>query len=122
MGLSVVIAGGGTGGHLYPGVAVAREMQRQRPGTVVTFAGTARGIEARAVPREGFELDLIRSAGLKGKSLLSRARGASLIVPSLFDAWRIVSRRAPGIVIGVGGYSSGPVVLTAWLRGIPTMV
>ena len=70
--LAVVVAGGGTGGHLYPGIAVAREIQRRRPGTVVTFAGTARGIEARVVPREGFELDMIRSGGLKGKSIAVR--------------------------------------------------
>ena len=82
MGLSVVIAGGGTGGHLYPGVAVAREMQRQRPDTVVTFAGTARGIESRVVPREGFELDLIRSAGLKGKSIAARLKGVKLARPA----------------------------------------
>ena len=63
-GLRVVVAGGGTGGHLYPGIAVAREILRQRPDAVVTFAGTARGIESRVVPREGFELDLIRSGGL----------------------------------------------------------
>ena len=66
--LSVVIAGGGTGGHLYPGIAVARELLRRRPDARVTFAGTARGIEARVVPREGFELDVLRSAGLKGMS------------------------------------------------------
>src|SRR4029078_12038018 len=122
MGLSVVIAGGGTGGHLYPGVAVAREMQRQRPGTVVTFAGTANGIEARVVPREGFELDLIRSAGLKGKSLLARARGAALVPVGLCDPWRIITARRPDLVIGVGGYSSGPVVLAAALRGVATML
>jgi UDP-N-acetylglucosamine--N-acetylmuramyl-(pentapeptide) pyrophosphoryl-undecaprenol N-acetylglucosamine transferase len=64
MALSVVIAGGGTGGHLYPGIAVAREVLRRVPDARVSFAGTARGLEARVVPREGFELDLIRSAGL----------------------------------------------------------
>ena len=58
-----MIAGGGTGGHLYPGIAVAREIVRRAAGRVVTFAGTARGIEARVVPREGFTLDLLRSAG-----------------------------------------------------------
>ena len=120
--LSVVIAGGGTGGHLYPGIAVAREFLRQRPDARVTFAGTSRGLEARVVPREGFELDVIRSAGLKGKSIGARTRGALLIAPGLLDAWRIVSRRRPSIVIGVGGYSSGPVVLVAALRRIPTMV
>ena len=60
--LRVVIAGGGTGGHLYPGIAVARELLARRPDAVVTFAGTARGLEARVVPREGFQLDVLRSA------------------------------------------------------------
>jgi UDP-N-acetylglucosamine--N-acetylmuramyl-(pentapeptide) pyrophosphoryl-undecaprenol N-acetylglucosamine transferase len=120
--LALVIAGGGTGGHLYPGIAVAREVQRRVPDARVTFAGTARGIEARAIPREGFELDLLRSAGLKGKSIAARLRGAALVPLGLLDAWRILSRRKPRVVIGVGGYSSGPVVLAAALRGIPTMV
>lgn len=120
--LRVVIAGGGTGGHLYPGIAVARELIATRPGTVVTFAGTAQGIEARVIPREGFELDTIRSGGLKGKSLADRARGAGLIPLGLLDAWQVLSRRRPSLVIGVGGYSSGPVVLAAALRGLPTLL
>jgi UDP-N-acetylglucosamine--N-acetylmuramyl-(pentapeptide) pyrophosphoryl-undecaprenol N-acetylglucosamine transferase len=122
VGLRVVIAGGGTGGHLFPGIAVARELLARRPGTEVSFAGTARGIEARVLPREGFELDLIRSGGIKGKSIAGRARGASLLPASVWDAWNIVARRRPHLVIGVGGYSSGPVVLMAALRGVPTMV
>jgi UDP-N-acetylglucosamine--N-acetylmuramyl-(pentapeptide) pyrophosphoryl-undecaprenol N-acetylglucosamine transferase len=120
--LSVVIAGGGTGGHLYPGIAVARELLARRPATTVTFAGTARGIEARVVPREGFTLDVIRSSGVKGKSVFDRARGAALVPISLVDGWRIVSARRPSLVIGVGGYSSGPVVMVAALRGVPTML
>jgi UDP-N-acetylglucosamine--N-acetylmuramyl-(pentapeptide) pyrophosphoryl-undecaprenol N-acetylglucosamine transferase len=121
-GFAIVVAGGGTGGHLYPGVAVAREVLRRMPAARVTFAGTARGIEARVIPKEGFELDLIRSAGLKGKSLVSRLRGAALLPMGLVDATRIILRRRPDVVIGVGGYSSGPVVLLAALGGIPTMV
>jgi UDP-N-acetylglucosamine--N-acetylmuramyl-(pentapeptide) pyrophosphoryl-undecaprenol N-acetylglucosamine transferase len=120
--IGLVIAGGGTGGHLYPGIAVAHEMLRQVPNARVSFAGTSRGIEARVVPAEGFELDVIRSAGLKGKSLPSRLRGAAMLVPSFYDAWRLVSRRRPSVVVGVGGYSSGPVVAIAALRGVPTMV
>ena len=120
--LAIVIAGGGTGGHLYPGIAVARELLRREPGAAVTFAGTARGIEARVIPREGFALDLLRSSGLKGTSLAARARGFGLLPLSGMDAWGIVSKRRPNLVIGVGGYSSGPVVLAAALRGIPTML
>jgi UDP-N-acetylglucosamine--N-acetylmuramyl-(pentapeptide) pyrophosphoryl-undecaprenol N-acetylglucosamine transferase len=120
--LRVVIAGGGTGGHLYPGIAVARELLRRLPETLVSFAGTARGIEARVIPKEGLALDLIRSAGLKGKSQLSMLRGLALLPMSAVDAWQIVTRRAPHLVIGVGGYSSGPVVLVAALRGVPTLL
>jgi UDP-N-acetylglucosamine--N-acetylmuramyl-(pentapeptide) pyrophosphoryl-undecaprenol N-acetylglucosamine transferase len=120
--LHVVIAGGGTGGHLYPGLAVARELLARQPEAQVSFAGTARGIEARVVPREGFALDLIRSGGLKGKSFVSSLRGASLVPLGVLDGWRIVSARRPDLVIGVGGYSSGPVVLAAALRGVPTML
>jgi UDP-N-acetylglucosamine--N-acetylmuramyl-(pentapeptide) pyrophosphoryl-undecaprenol N-acetylglucosamine transferase len=121
-GLRIVMAGGGTGGHLYPGIAVAREIVTRRPAATVTFAGTARGIESRVVPREGFALDVIRSGGLKGKSIVDLARGAALIPLGMIDAWRIVSKRRPDLVIGVGGYSSGPVVLTAALRRVPTML
>ena len=120
--MRVVIAGGGTGGHLYPGIAVARELLARRPDATVTFAGTAAGIEARVIPREGFPLDFLRSGGLKGKSWAARLRGAALVPLSLLDAWRIVVRRRPDLVIGVGGYSSGPVVLLAAVRGVPTMV
>src|SRR4029078_9053881 len=111
--MRVVIAGGGTGGHLYPGIAVARELQRRMPDAQVSFAGTARGIESRVVPREGFALDLLRSAGLKGKSLRAGLRGATLGACGLADAWRILSARRPDVVVGVGGYSSGPVVMAA---------
>ena len=74
------------------------------------------------MPTEGFELDVIRSAGLKGKSLAARARGAALVPVGLVDAWRVLSRRRPHVVMGVGGYSSGPVVLAAAMRRIPTLV
>lgn len=120
--LRIVIAGGGTGGHLYPGIAVAREIRRRQPDAVVTFAGTARGIESKVVPREGFELDVLRSAGLKGMSPAARARGLALLPLGGADAWRILSRRRPDLVIGVGGYSSGPVVALAAARGIPTLL
>jgi UDP-N-acetylglucosamine--N-acetylmuramyl-(pentapeptide) pyrophosphoryl-undecaprenol N-acetylglucosamine transferase len=120
--LSVLIAGGGTGGHLYPGIAVARALLARVPDAQVTFVGTATGIESRVIPREGFTLDVIRSAGLKGKSLPSLARGLSLLPASALDAWQVITRRRPSVAIGVGGYSSGPVVALAALRGIPTLL
>ena len=120
--LRAVIAGGGTGGHLYPGIAIARELAARRPGATITFAGTARGIETKVVPREGFELDLLRIAGLKGRSPLAAIRGVALLPMSFADAWRIISRRKPDVVVGVGGYASGPVVMLAALRGVPTLV
>ena len=122
MAVRVVIAGGGTGGHLYPGIAVARELQSRQPDAVVSFAGTAQGIEARVIPREGFPLDVIRSSGVKGKSMAGRLRGALLLPLSLLDSWRLLSARRPSLVVGVGGYSSGPVVMVAALRGMPTML
>jgi UDP-N-acetylglucosamine--N-acetylmuramyl-(pentapeptide) pyrophosphoryl-undecaprenol N-acetylglucosamine transferase len=120
--LSVLIAGGGTGGHLYPGIAVARELMTRLPDATVTFVGTASGIEARVIPREGFALEMIRSAGLKGKSLRALLRGVVLLPLSALDAALVIGRTRPGVVIGVGGYSSGPVVALAALRGIPTML
>ena len=121
-GVRIVIAGGGTGGHLYPGIAVARELKRRDPAAAITFAGTARGIESRVIPKEGFPLDLLRSAGLKGTSPVALARGVALLPLSGLDAWRILSRRSPHLVIGVGGYSSGPVLAAAIARRIPTML
>jgi UDP-N-acetylglucosamine--N-acetylmuramyl-(pentapeptide) pyrophosphoryl-undecaprenol N-acetylglucosamine transferase len=118
----VLIAGGGTGGHLYPGIALARELQRRDSATQLSFVGTAQGIEARVVPKERFALDLIRVAGLKGKSRLERLRGFLLLPIAAVDAWRVVSKRRPDVVVGVGGFASGPVLAIAALRGYPTML
>lgn len=120
--MRVLIAGGGTGGHLYPGIALAREIKRRDPAAVITFVGTASGVEARVVPREGFPLELIRVSGLKGKSRLGRLRGFAILPWSAVDAWRVVARHRPDVVVGVGGFSSGPVLMLAALAGYPTML
>jgi UDP-N-acetylglucosamine--N-acetylmuramyl-(pentapeptide) pyrophosphoryl-undecaprenol N-acetylglucosamine transferase len=120
--LRVIIAGGGTGGHLFPGLAIAREILARRPDAIVTFAGTARGIEARAVPAAGFALDTIRSLGLKGKSPLALARGLATLPLSAVDAVGVIGRRRPHVVVGVGGYSSGPIAVAAWLRRVPVLL
>lgn len=95
---------------------------RQDPSRVVSFVGTTRGLESRVVPALGYPLDTIRSAGLKGTSLSALVRGLSLLPLSALDAWQVLSRRRPDVVAGVGGYSSGPVLLLAALRGIPTLL
>jgi UDP-N-acetylglucosamine--N-acetylmuramyl-(pentapeptide) pyrophosphoryl-undecaprenol N-acetylglucosamine transferase len=118
----VLIAGGGTGGHLYPGIALAREIKRRDPAAAIAFVGTASGIEARVVPREGFPLELIRVMGLKGKSKLELVQGYLVLPIAAFDAWRVISRYRPDVVIGVGGFASGPVLMLASLRGYPTML
>jgi UDP-N-acetylglucosamine--N-acetylmuramyl-(pentapeptide) pyrophosphoryl-undecaprenol N-acetylglucosamine transferase len=118
----VLIAGGGTGGHLYPGIALARELQRRDPAAHVSFVGTAAGIEARVVPRARFPLELIRVAGLKGKSRRDRMRGLVLLPLAALDAWRVISAQRPDVVVGVGGFASGPVLAIAALRGYPTML
>jgi UDP-N-acetylglucosamine--N-acetylmuramyl-(pentapeptide) pyrophosphoryl-undecaprenol N-acetylglucosamine transferase len=118
----ILIAGGGTGGHLYPGIALAREITRRDPGAQVVFVGTAAGVEATVVPREGFPLELIRVTGLKGKSKVQLVQGFVLLPFAAFDAWRVISRYRPDVVIGVGGFASGPVLLLAAMRGYPTML
>jgi len=118
----ILIAGGGTGGHLYPGIALGRELLRRDPAAEVSFVGTAAGIESRVVPREGFALDLIRVAGLKGKGRAEQLRGFLLLPTAAADAWRVISRRRPDVVVGVGGFASGPVLALAAVRGYPTML
>lgn len=117
-----MIAGGGTGGHLYPGIALARELQRRDPSTHVSFVGTKQGIEARVVPREKFPLDLIQVSPLQGRSRLERSIALSLLPLSAIDAWRVVAKQKPDVVVGVGGFASGPVVAVAALLGYPTML
>ena len=121
--MTVIIAGGGTGGHLYPGIAVARQLVATRPGTVVTFAGTTQGIEARVIPREGFELDTIRSGGLKGKSLAGRARGAGLIPLGLLDACRMIAQQTSDVgCAAVDGDFEVFAKATARLSQVPHLV
>jgi UDP-N-acetylglucosamine--N-acetylmuramyl-(pentapeptide) pyrophosphoryl-undecaprenol N-acetylglucosamine transferase len=118
----VMIAGGGTGGHLYLGIALARELLSRDARTELVFVGTRYGLESRIVPREGFRLEYIISAGLKGMGLRSIVRNFLLIPRSLLQSRRLIRAQAPEIVVGVGGYSSGPVVLAAWWLGLPTLV
>jgi UDP-N-acetylglucosamine--N-acetylmuramyl-(pentapeptide) pyrophosphoryl-undecaprenol N-acetylglucosamine transferase len=120
--LKVIIAGGGTGGHLFPGLAVAEELKRRNEHTEVIFVGTDHGIEARIIPREGYPIRFIRSEGLVGKSAAQKVRAAVKAVFSVIDARSILNSVKPDIVIGVGGYASGAIVFIASMKSIPTMI
>lgn len=118
----LMIAGGGTGGHLFPGVALAEELRARDPDAVIQFVGTARGIEARVLPQLGWDLALIEVSGLKTVGAIGALRGVGRLPRALVQARRVVKAFAPDAVIGVGGYASGPVVLMARLAGIPTAI
>ena len=120
--MRVLIAAGGTGGHIYPGIAVAQEIMRRDAGSQVRFVGTARGLETRLVPQAGFELSLIDSAGLKNLSRMAQMRGLVLLPRSFLAAWSLIRQFRPEVVVGAGGYVSGPVVLMAAMTNRPTLV
>ncbi|UCD11204.1 MAG: undecaprenyldiphospho-muramoylpentapeptide beta-N-acetylglucosaminyltransferase [Nitrospinaceae bacterium] len=122
MGHRVVIAGGGTGGHLYPGIALARALQQTDMSIDITFIGTERGLEAKVIPREGFRLKTIAAAGLLGKSGLGRLSAWAKLPLGAMQALGFLLRKRPGLVVGVGGYVSGPVGVAAKLLGIPVLL
>jgi len=125
---TLLIAGGGTGGHVFPALAVAREwLRRGNEGTGegerrVVFVGTERGIEARLVPQAGLPLELIRVAGLKGIGGTRFLRNAAMLPAGLWDSERILHRHCFCAALGVGGYASGPMMLLAALHRIPNVV
>jgi len=120
--MKVLIAAGGTGGHIYPGIAVAKEIMRRCESSEVLFVGTARGLETRIVPENGFQLSLINSAGLKNVGLVGKVRGLSVLPKSFLEARQIIRQFRPHVVVGAGGYVSGPVLLMAAIMGCPTLV
>ena len=118
----VLFAGGGTGGHLFPGIAVARELRRRHPGSQVMFTGAGRALEVRVLSREGLSLERVRAVGLAGRSPLAVLGGLAQLPVAFFDAHRLLNRFRPDIVVGLGGYSSGPVVLLAALSRVATLL
>jgi len=118
----VLLAGGGTGGHLFPGIAVARELRRRDPESQVMFAGAGRELEVRVLSREGLSLERVRAVGLVGRSPVAVVRGLAQLPAAFLDAGRLLYRFRPHIVVGLGGYSSGPVVLLAAMSGVATLV
>src|SRR6478672_9659564 len=120
--MKVLIAAGGTGGHIYPGVAVAKEIMRRDDTNEVLFVGTARGLETRIVPDSGFQLSLIHSAGLKNVGAVAKIKSLGLLPRSFLEARKIIRQFRPHVVVGAGGYVSGPVLLMAAIMGVPTLV
>src|SRR5438874_5369819 len=120
--MRILIAGGGTGGHLFPGLAIAEEVKTRHPRNEVLFVGTARGLETRIVPKNGFPLELIEVGPLKRQGALQTFRGLMRIPRALWQSRRILRRFDPDVVVGVGGYASGPLVIAAWMMRIPTAV
>lgn len=122
MAQSVVIAGGGTGGHLYPGIALARAIMKNDPDIQVTFIGTQRGIESKVLPREGLPLKTIFSGGLLGKKGMSRLISWCKLPIGMMQSLAYLMFNRPRLVVGVGGYVSGPAVLSAWMLRIPVLI
>lgn len=119
--MRLLIAGGGTGGHLYPGIALADEAIR-RGGSEVLFVGTSRGIETRAVPAAGYALETLEVTGLKRMGLAGTVRGLLRVPLAILRSFSILRRFRPEVVVGVGGYASGPMVLAAALAGYATAI
>ncbi len=120
--MKILIAAGGTGGHIYPGIAIAKEIVERNPDSEVLFVGTARGLEKRIVPDSGFQLAMINSAGLKNVGVAGKLKGMMVLPRSFWEARKIIKDFIPDVVVGAGGYVSGPVVLTAHLMKIPTLI
>ena len=118
--MRAILAGGGTGGHVIPALAIANELKKTY-GSEVLFIGTARGIENRLVPAAGYPLKLVRVGALKNVSLMTRARTALDLPRAVWDAAGMLNEFAPDVVIGVGGYASGPAMLAAVAKHIPTL-
>ena len=120
--MKLLIAGGGTGGHVFPALAVAREWMSRGAEREVVFVGTERGLEAKLVPQAGFPLETVCAAGLKGIGGMRLARHVAMLVPALWDSGAILRRHHFAAAFGVGGYAAGPVLLAAILRGLPTVI
>ena len=121
-GIRLLLTGGGTGGHLFPAVAAAQEFRRQLPGTEILFVGTRRKVDTRSLTVYGFASENIRCYGLKGKNPLELAKALGYLPVSFFQARTIIRRFRPDLVLGVGGYVTGPVMVAARSLGVPTVI
>ncbi|MCC6810065.1 MAG: undecaprenyldiphospho-muramoylpentapeptide beta-N-acetylglucosaminyltransferase [Deltaproteobacteria bacterium] len=120
--MKLMIAGGGTGGHLFPGIALAGAWVERAPKGEVFFVGTERGLEVKIVPAAGYRLELIDQVGIKRRGLVQTLKGLFMLPKSILQSMRIVRREKPAVAVGVGGYAAGPAILAAWLLRVPTLI
>lgn len=120
--LTIVFAGGGTGGHLFPGIALAEEFQNRKAGDRIVFVGTSHGLEARVIPREGFPLEFIKAGGFVGVSRMRQFKTILMTLGALLDSFRILRKYRPDLVFGLGGYASFATVLMGTIMRIPAVI
>ncbi len=120
--MKLLIAGGGTGGHVIPAIAIAQEWLSRDKEREVVLVGTERGIEMKLVRQAGLPLETLRVAGLKGKGGAALARNLAMLAPAMIDARRVLRKHKPVAAFGVGGYAAGPMMLATWLSGVPNII
>ena len=120
--MKLLIAGGGTGGHVFPALAIAQEWLSRGSEREVLLVGTERGIEMKLVPQAGLPLETLRVAGLKGKGGATLLRNLAMLAPAMLDARRVLRRHQPVAAFGVGGYAAGPMLLATWLGRVPNVI
>jgi UDP-N-acetylglucosamine--N-acetylmuramyl-(pentapeptide) pyrophosphoryl-undecaprenol N-acetylglucosamine transferase len=120
--MKLLIAGGGTGGHVIPAIAIAQEWLSRDKEREVVLVGTERGIEMKLVPQAGLPLETLRVAGLKGKGGATLVKNLAMLAPALLDARRVLRKHKPVAAFGVGGYAAGPMMLATWFSGVPNII
>ena len=118
--MTILFAAGGTGGHIFPAISLAKEFQNLMPSANVVFVGTPVGMESTLVPKHGYQLEFIKIGGIKRKSIFSRIRSLFQIPGAFWSAYKILKKHSPSAVLGIGGYASGPVLLLSAWKGIYT--
>lgn len=120
--MKIILSGGGTGGHIYPALTIADQIKKLHPEAEICFVGTKQGLEKDIIPRYGYPLKFIEVAGFKRSLSLDTLRSGVKLLSGLWDAYRIIGKEEPDLVIGTGGYVCGPIVFMAALHGIPTCI
>jgi UDP-N-acetylglucosamine--N-acetylmuramyl-(pentapeptide) pyrophosphoryl-undecaprenol N-acetylglucosamine transferase len=120
--MKLLIAGGGTGGHVFPAIAIAREWLSRGSQREVVLVGTERGLEMKLVPQAGLPLETLRVAGLKGKGGATLLKNLAMLLPAMSDARRVLRKHRPVAAFGVGGYAAGPMMLATWFSRVPNVI